>query len=439
MPTLSEESTWAVVDSFFKEKGLVRQQIESFDEFLTHTLQDIIDDTPPLTVHAPRSSTSGSVGLGKLHVVEFGKITLSAPTISEADGSTEILFPQEARLRNLTYAAPLYVEMRKVTKVPMDFAGVVDGAVKWTSENDDVPFQRVLLGRMPIMLKSTYCSLTNSTEHEATQAGECPYDQGGYFIITGSEKVLIAQERMSTNYVYVFAKAPPAAFSFSAEIRSQAEKGSRHMSSLFVKLLAPRTGERGAAGQPVRTSLPYIKSDIPVVTVFRALGVVPDKDILGYISGDRDDPELMKMAMASLDEGAWSYDRDDCLEYIGKRAINRLPTRERRVRYATDILQREFLPHVGNTRGLEEEKARFFGYIIRRLIGASLGRWSVDDRDHFGKKRLDLAGPLLSSIFKSLFKKLTKEMYKYLQKVCLAEHQQLTCLYLLHYLGRGIE
>ena len=189
------------------------------------------------------------------------------------------------------------------------------------------------------------------------------------------------------------------------------------MSSLFVKLLAPRTGERGAAGQPVRTSLPYIKSDIPVVTVFRALGIMSDECIMRFIVGDKEDLEVARMVKASLDEGARSFDRDDCLEYIGKRAINRLATRERRIRYASDILQREFLPHVGNTKGLEEDKARFFGYVIKRLLGASLVRWSVDDRDHFGKKRLDLAGPLLSSIFKSLFKKLTKEMYKYLQKV----------------------
>ena len=358
-------------------------------------------------------------------MVEFGKISLSAPTISEADGSTEILYPQEARLRNLTYAAPLYVEMRKITKLPVtDFSRRVEDPVskgdrssaEWVTEDDSIPFQRVLLGRMPIMLKSKYCSLADKRDTDAVKAGECPYDQGGYFIITGSEKVLIAQERMSTNYVYVFMKSAPAAFSYSAEIRSQAERGSKHMSSLMVKLLAPRTGERGAAGQPVRTSLPYIKSDIPAFIVFRALGVTSDETITNYITGGVHDEPLIAMLRASMEEGSQCCERDECLEYIGRRAINRLPTRERRIRYAADILQREFLPHIGNSKGLEEEKARFFGYTVRRLIGASLGRWSVDDRDHFGKKRLDLAGPLLCSIFKSLFKKLTKEMYKYLLK-----------------------
>jgi DNA-directed RNA polymerase II subunit RPB2 len=106
--------------------------------------------------------------------------------------------------------------------------------------------------------------------------------QGGYFVINGSEKVLIAQERMATNHVYVFAKAQPATYSFSCEIRSLAERGSKVASTLFIKMMHGK-GERSTGGQVIRTSLPYIKSDIPIFIVFRALGVVADQEILEKI------------------------------------------------------------------------------------------------------------------------------------------------------------
>lgn len=136
------------------------------------------------------------------------------------------------------------------------------------------------------MLRSAYCVLDDLSDAELYANGECPFDQGGYFIINGSEKVLIAQERMATNHVYVFAKAQPAMYSFSCEIRSIAERGAKVASTVFIKMMAPKQHDRGTTGQPIRTSLPYIKSDIPIIIVFRALGIVADRDILEHICYD---------------------------------------------------------------------------------------------------------------------------------------------------------
>ena len=133
----------------------------------------------------------------KTYRISFNQIYLSKPMVTEADGYTTTLFPKEARLRNLTYSAPLYVDMvKEITTVHPEG--------ETTVEKEEI--KKVFIGKVPIMLRSDYCSLHGHTDKELTELGECPYDEGGYFVINGSEKVLIAQERMSTNHVYVFEK-----------------------------------------------------------------------------------------------------------------------------------------------------------------------------------------------------------------------------------------
>ena len=122
----------------------------------------------------------------KTYKVQFGQIYLSKPMVTEADGMTSTLFPKEARLRNLTYSAPLYVDMTKTVTT-------VSAAEDKTEEVEKI--NKVFIGKVPIMLRSKYCSLHDHTDKELTELGECAYDEGGYFIINGSEKVLIAQRR----------------------------------------------------------------------------------------------------------------------------------------------------------------------------------------------------------------------------------------------------
>ena len=105
------------------------------------------------------------------------------------------------------------------------------------------------------------------------------------------------------------------------------------------------------------------------------------------------------------------------LDFIGRRGTTTGLNKEKRLRYAQEILQKEMLPHVSMAEGSESKKAFFFGYMVHRLLLAVLERRELDDRDHFGKKRLDLAGPLLAGLFRMLFRKLTKDVYRHLQKV----------------------
>ncbi|CAI5462463.1 unnamed protein product [Closterium sp. Yama58-4] len=406
---ITQEDAWAVISAYFEEKGLVRQQLDSFNEFIQDTMQSIVDESAEIEVrpqaqHLPGRPMDNTDMTCK---VTFGQIYLSKPTMTEPDGETNTLFPKAARLRNLTYAAPLYVDITKTITTRGE-----DGEEEVSTEQAD----KVFIGKIPIMLRSNYCTLHNATDKELTELGECPYDQGGYFVINGSEKVLIAQEKMASNHVYVFQKRQPNKYAYVAEVRSMAERQNRPPSSCFVRMLSRSSTKQGSSGQVIRATLPYIKAEIPIIVVFRALGFVADKDIMEHVCYDFTDTAMMELLRPSLEEAFVIQNQQVALDYIGKRGVPVGAPRERRIKYAKDILQREFLPHVGVGEFCETKKAYFFGYMIHRLLLCALGRRNEDDRDHYGNKRLDLAGPLLAGLFRQLFRKLTKDVQGYLQR-----------------------
>lgn len=437
---ITAEDCWTVISSFFETKGLVSQQLDSFDEFVSTTMQELVEENSLLTLdqNAPQSEDESDPIALRRYEIKFGTVLLSRPAMTEGDGSTSAMLPQEARLRNLTYSSPLYLEMTKKVSIArerqvleqndeegadmdVDTQKQATGGtyLHWENEDggeDDQEPTKVFVGKLPIMLKSKYCILKDLTESELYNWNECPYDQGGYFIINGSEKVLIAQERSAANIVQVFKKAPPNATPYIAEIRSAVEKGSRLISSMQIKLFAKGEGSKGGFGQTIKSTLPYIKTEIPIAIVFRALGVVSDEDILNHICYDRNDTQMLEMLKPCIEEAFVIQDREVALDFIGKRGNSQGVTREKRIKYARDIMQKELLPHISQVEGSETRKAFFLGYMVHRMLQCALGRREVDDRDHFGKKRLDLAGPLLAGLFRMLFNKLTKDVYKYLQK-----------------------
>ena len=219
---------------------------------------------------------------------------------------------------------------------------------------------KCLLGYLPIMVRSKYCSLRDLTDHDLNKKGECVFDQGGYFIINGSEKVIIAQERMSNNHVYVFQRKQPHKFEYTCETRSHVLHGARPTSTMFLQMYGK--GSRGSVeGNQIRITLPYIRVDIPVVIVFRALGFIADKDIIEHIVYDFGDVEMMEKFRPSLEEAAPIQHQSVALDYIGKRGSANNVTRRERIQYAREILQREMLPHVGTGENTETKKAFFLG------------------------------------------------------------------------------
>ncbi|CAD6188327.1 unnamed protein product [Caenorhabditis auriculariae] len=381
-----QEACWVVISAYFDEKGLVRQQLDSFDEFVQMNVQRIVEDSPPVELQSEVQHLQGDLENPTKFSLKFNQIYLSKPTHWEKDGAPMPMMPNEARLRNLTYSSPLYVDITKQIQ-----------------QDDDVTektYEKVFVGKVPVMLRSSYCMLSNMTDRDLTELNECPLDPGGYFVINGSEKVLIAQEKMATNTVYVFSMKD-GKYAFKTECRSCLENSSRPTSTMWVNMMSRGggSGKKTAMGQRIIAILPYIKQEIPVMIVFRALGFVSDRDILEHIIYDFEDPEMMEMVKA-----------------VARRSLRYPGTKQQRIKYAREILQKELLPHVGVSEHCETKKAFFIGYMVHRLLLAALGRRELDDRDHIGNKRLDLAGPLLAFLFRALFRNLLKEMRLTAQK-----------------------
>ncbi|RAH49449.1 DNA-directed RNA polymerase II core subunit RPB2 [Aspergillus brunneoviolaceus CBS 621.78] len=450
---ITSEDCWTVISSFFDTKGLVSQQLDSFDEFISSTMQELVEEQGQVTLDQTLPPAEDEVDpvVVRRYELKFGTVMLSRPSVTEGDGATTIMLPQEARLRNLTYASPLYLGVTKKIMEgrerliadrdedemgdPSEDRKAHGTYLSWEQKElpaDQAKEETVFIGKVPIMLKSKYCILKDLSEQALYNWNECPYDSGGYFIINGSEKVLIAQERSAGNTVQVFKKAPPSPTPYVAEIRSAVEKGSRLLSQLSLKLFAKGDSAKGGFGPTIRSTLPYVKTDIPIVVVFRALGVVSDEDILNHICYDRNDTPMLEMLKPCIEEGFVIQDREVALDFIAKRGSSQSSmNHERRVRYAREIMQKEFLPHISQSEGSETRKAFFLGYMVHRLLQCALGRRDVDDRDHFGKKRLDLAGPLLANLFRVLFTRVTRDLQRYVQR-CVETNREI-------YLNIGIK
>jgi DNA-directed RNA polymerase II subunit RPB2 len=185
----------------------------------------------------------------------------------------------------------------------------------------------------------------------------------------------------------------------------------------MLKLYTKGDSTKGGYGQTISTTLPYVKSDVPIAIVFRALSVVSDEEILNTICYDRNDSQMLEMLRPCIEEAFCIQDREVALDYIGKRG-NQVHgnARDRRIRAARDILQKEMLPHISQEEGCETRKAFFLGYMVHKLLQCALGRRDTDDRDHFGKKRLDLAGPLLAKLFRSIVRRMTQEVLSNLKR-----------------------
>ncbi len=372
---LTMDDRWAIVEAFLEEKGLVRQHLDSYNDFVEHGMQEVVDEVGKIDVE------------GEDYYVKLGKIEVGPPTIKEADGSRNLLTPAEARIRNLTYSAPIYLEMSIVYKG--------DGR-----EIEEEPVQ-VYIGQLPIMLKSVKCPLSEMSKEELIEIGEDPDDPGGYFIINGSERVLVTQEDLAPNRILV----------------EEVNKGGpiTHIAKVFSTsrgFRAPVTMERRRDGT-LKVSFPSVPGKIPLVVLMRALGLVTDQQVASTIEAD--DPEILNEFILSIDEASPISTREDALDYVGKRvAVGQ--TRDYRIKRAEQVLDKYLLPHVGTEPEDRLKKAFYLGQMAQRLIELALKRRQPDDKDHYANKRLKLAGSLLMSLFRVAFLNLCKDIKYQLER-----------------------
>jgi DNA-directed RNA polymerase II subunit RPB2 len=407
---INQADAWAVIGAYFASKKLVRQQIDSFNVFMSCAMADIVEDDGKIKFSPENQYTSDKVVDSYTFEINFDEVQIADPQVEEADGEIRHLYPHEARLRSLTYTCSLYCNVFAAQYLAnsRNEDGTSEPIKNW-----ETPLQ--FLGYVPVMLRSQYCILHNKYDADLIKVGECLFDQGGYFIINGGEKVIIAQERMSNNHVYVFRKKQPSKYEWVSEIKSQVTRSSRIPSALKMQMYTAGMAE-SIDGHQIRATLPYIREDIPVAVIFRALGFTSDRALLEHIVYDFADVEMMERFRPSLEEGSPIETELSALDYIGRRGSAQGVGREERVQYARHILQSEVLPHVAVEAGQETKKAFFVGYIVHKMLMCSIGRLEEDDRDHLGKKRLDLAGPLMTSQFRFLFLKLIKNAQAHLAK-----------------------
>jgi len=415
-----------VIKSYFKANGFVKHQTDSFNEFVEVGIQKILNEVGSIEIKTSKESRGGEA----TYIIEFGQISIKKPVIREHDGTTNVLYPQEARDRNLTYHSSLYCDIKVKT-------------IKNGEETFKVSKEQ--LGYIPIMLKSKFCLLYGKTEKECKDIGECKYDEGGYFIVNGNEKVIIAQERMPNNIVYCFYKKPPSKIIWQAEIRSQFEYHIKTTSTFYIRIFAK--GSRSVANSNptftdidgIRGQITYIKQDIPIIFIFHALGYTSKNEIIDIVTnakipigGTTDDQyfkNILKFLRCSFDEAneiikeenTEELDRSElqefCLDYIGKKGSTMYGSKAERVKYATQIINRELLPHLNleyeaifeTELQITKTKAHFIGYMVNKLYASYLGTIKENDRDHLANKRLDLTGNLLTTLFKGIFKRLYKE------------------------------
>ncbi len=266
----------------------------------------------------------------------------------------------------------------------------------------------VFLGNIPVMVRSCACVLAGKSEPDIADARECLLDQGGYFIINGSEKAIIAQERMAANQVMVFKGAKGV----TAEVRSQA------VDSLSVPpqvaILREPVGARSEAFT-LQVQIPFVKEPIPLAIVFRALGFVSDREILERVCYDLSDTQMLEELRPSLAEAMDVMTPDQARDFIGRRATTTGASRSQRIAFTKDILQKQFLSHISQEPGNEPNKAFFLGYMVNKLLATCLNRRDYDDRDHMGNKRMDLAGTLVGTLFRMLYAKMMKEAKRAIQ------------------------
>ena len=416
---VTEEHCWDILRNNFETVGFVQHQTESFNNFINNRLNQIFMEEPPIVITTKQKDDKSSESYEK-YTVSFSDIYVPSPILIEEDRSIHVFYPSEARQRDLTYDSPIYATVTTVLE-------------QYGAEPEVEKNLRVVIGRVPIMLRSSKCYLSNMTPAERIKALECEKDEGGYFIIKGKERVLIPQLRFVYNVPKVFEQKQGDKFKYVAEIRSMSEETGH---SALLKAMI------GCDDRTLVFSLPYIKENIPVGVVFKSLGYFEDEDVSKLIGindekmdriiklinrdsffcvdqtdGFSEFNESMKDKYSSAEiSKRWKNfpakdkneyknkaTKQNALKFIGQHSMHTLKDSEY-AEYALQVVENELFPHMGVTVK-NKEIAYYLGHIINKLLSTYFGYRKDDDRDDYINKRVESSGTLCYELVRQLFKK----------------------------------
>lgn len=353
----------AMLRAFAREEGLVKYQIDSYNDFIENRIPAIIKQIKEIRPEVPELGDF-RIKLGKVKIGKPLGAEIWGPWVKEADGSERPILPLEARIRNITYSAPMYLEM---TPTLNDI------------ESDTVT---VNFGDLPIMLKSKICPLSKMDRNELIKAGEDPDDPGGYFIVNGTERVLVLLEEIASNKIII---EKPSTSNVTEVARIHSEKDGYIQRHLI---------ERRADGI-IRISFANVNK-LPIVILFRALGLESDRDIIVAIS---DDPEVQQEFYSNLFE-TQSVTAKEAMEEIAD--FLNITQKEYRQDRVNKLLDKYLLPHLGQEKKDRITKALYLAKACERIIKHYLKKTPKDDLDHYSNKRLKLSGDLLEILFRSV-------------------------------------
>ncbi|KAK4186073.1 hypothetical protein QBC35DRAFT_284637 [Podospora australis] len=372
-PIKTKEDKYQLVPAFLKVKGLVKQHIDSYNYFVEEDIKKIVNAN-----RAIRSDQDPSF------YVEFTDIRVEKPSRDDHSGMQPIshVSPMECRLRDATYASRVLVDI-----------AFPQGKTRIIKKN-------IPLCRMPIMLKSSKCYLNGANNEQMQDMNECPLDPGGYFIVGGTEKVILIQEQLSKNRIIVEAGDKGVV---TANVTSHTTERKSKTYVIYKK-------------ERIVLSHNVLVEPIPIIIVLKALGGMTDFEIMEMIAGG--DASYQDDLLLSFEEAtkAGVYTQQQALEYVGVRA--KMGANKKGGRFNTgpkrsaadeglDTLANLIVAHVP-IEGYEfYPKAVYIAMMVRRVLMALHNPKLVDDRDFVGNKRLELAGQLLSLLFEDLFKGFT--------------------------------
>ena len=415
-----EKDIWSIVDSYFTDNPyfISKHHLDSYNDFVSTKITSVIKSLNPILII--KNQDNGNiiheieVYIGGIHGED---VFLYKPTIVE-NGKQRILYPNEARLKDFTYQSEItaHILVNYITK-----EGNREPEIKTKI------FENMKIGSLPIMLHSKICVLHNLSLDTRREMGECKWDQGGYFIIDGKEKVIVSQERIATNRIFI-SKSKDPKFSYEGLIRCTSEQSPFPKVVMFyvnkTKTIDPfedmkkdeviddDTDDTMTRDKRMHNAIvvqiPYCSVKIPLFILFRALGIESDKEILDYIFHTTDNVETyLNLIRPSIVAGSKLFTQEECLTFIANFV------EYKNVDNVKKILIYDLFPNIGDNL---RNKAVFLGYIVKKIVDTMLGIMQETDRDSYVFKRVDISGFLLGNIFRDYYNQFRNELRNNIDK-----------------------
>ena len=372
-PIKSIEEKWKLLPAFLKVRGLVKQHIDSYNYFINTEIKKIVLSNNMITCDSDPS-----------FYLKYLNIYVGRPEVEESYNVTKPIAPHECRLRDMTYSAPITVD------------------IEYSRGSQRVIHKALPIGHMPMMLRSSNCVLSGKSHKELAELNECPIDPGGYFVVRGTEKVILIQEQLSKNRIIV----------------ERDNKG--HIGCSVTSSTHERKSRTNLVMKGTRYLLKHnsLTEEVPVVIIFKAMGVISDQEIVQMVGSEED---TVSALYPSIEESTNNgiFTQKQALNYVGKKARKSTWSKPRtQIQEAHNILSNLVLAHINVERKDYRMKSVYLAIMVRRVIMAQ-GKKQTDDRDYYGNKRLELAGQLLSLLFEDLFKKFNSELIRIVDHIIL--------------------